>query len=198
MKRIMLLCLAALMVCALTACGGKAEEPGSGPYADYWHGDWYGWWIMDECSDEDLENAWTDCCAVIEVRGEKASVTIWDELTSQKDPVCTFSGHFEEGQSENGKLVSDSGMVLGAKKTIGKGDLSLDPAEMATSEFDHLIAIEGHYDDGEDYFDYHFYLRPWGMEWDDVPDDLLPYLYKSWYLGVKDAPMNQASFPEVK
>ena len=59
-------------------------------------------------------------------------------------------------------------------------------------------------DNREDSFDYEIYLRPWGVEWEDVRnvdttdlpyDDMMPAYYDSWYLplikdGVTEAPDN--------
>ena len=50
-------------------------------------------------------------------------------------------------------------------------DWIVDPGLM---DFEDLIRIDGYYENGDDEFYYEIYLRPWGIEWDDVDADSLP------------------------
>jgi hypothetical protein len=50
-----------------------------------------------------------------------------------------------------------------------------------------MICIDGTYEDPENEgsFAYKIYLRPWGMDWDDLAaadEEMLPDSYKTWYL----------------
>ena len=71
------------------------------------------------------------------------------------------------------------------------------------STIDHVICLHGSFtDENGDSFNYEIYLRPWGMEWEDVRaldttalpySNMMPGYYDSWYLplikdGVTEAP----------
>ena len=45
-----------------------------------------------------------------------------------------------------------------------------------------MILIKGHYESGEDKFNYEIWLRPWGTYWDDVEEKDEPDYYTDWYL----------------
>ena len=63
---------------------------------------------------------------------------------------------------------------------VEEGDVYGEPL----TDFDHLVMISGYYAGDSSTFDYTMYLKPWGMDWEDVrayDEDLLPYFYDSWY-----------------
>ena len=40
----------------------------------------------------------------------------------------------------------------------------------ASAGYENMIVIKGHYESGEDKFNYEIWLRPWGTYWDDVEE----------------------------
>lgn len=79
----------------------------------------------------------------------------------------------------------------------------IDPTFSSVSRFDHMIEIEGWYEDPanpDNGFYYCIYLRPWGTDWEDVRmgdtsgciyGDMMPLYYDDWYLPLleKGEPM---------
>ncbi len=155
---------------------------------DYWSGDWYGWWQPVSANGywENLEGNWFDCCAQIQKDGDAGHVVIWDEDGSANEEYmveCDVS--FGPGTTDDGCMMSEDGYFWDVG--IGHADWIVDPGASVVSQYDHMICIDGTYEDPENGggFDYKIYLRPWGMDWEDVADDdgeLLPYTYESWYL----------------
>ncbi len=148
----------------------------------YWDGDWYGWWMMENCTGyyADLEGYWWDLCAEIDIdeSGEGVMV-LWDEDFSRDDPLGTVYIRIdtESGAGKHGSLVSVSGSFeIG---DIGEGDWNASPADAG---YDDCLMFTGTVQDGEDSYEYTIVLRPWGTLWDDVEEDFLPYYYDDWYL----------------
>lgn len=157
---------------------------GSNASADYWNGDWYGWWIMENRTGyyAELDVDWWDAAARVTVDETNNGVLyFWDEDQSYSDPIATVYFTLGEGTTDAGCLTSESGNFWDL--SIGHADWIVDPGACSTSDFDHMITIDGHYEDSNGSFDYYIYLRPWGMLWDDIAEanaDLLPYYY-AWY-----------------
>jgi len=164
-------------------------------YQDYWGGDWYGWWMMDSCDGvyEDLEGYWWDCCARLEVYDDDTGyIEIWDEDGSAEELVCAAEVSFGSGTTENGCMMSEEGTVFTGEINLAHADWIVDPGASSVSEFEHMICIDGYYEDDDGSFYYSFYLRPWGMDWEDVravSEEDLPAYYDSWYVGVMHAAM---------
>lgn len=160
---------------------------------DWWNGDWYGWWIMNECTGvyEPANNYWWDCLCTIDVGSDcVGSLIITDADFTADDPVCDATiSIIDNGAGEYGTLNSELGWFMDA--TLNTGDWVVDPA---LEQYDNLIHLSGWYysDDG----DYHYdvYLRPWGVIWDDVSEDSLPELYYTWYLPLVE---QGADMPEA-
>lgn len=181
-------------VSAGTSDGSKPESGNEGGGTqtvsqDYWSGDWYGWWYVPSADGywEELENGWSDCCARIEKYDASSGyIEIWDESGSGADEYmaeCAVS--FGAGITENGGMMSEDGSFWDC--AIKHADWIVDPGASAVSQYDHMICIDGTYEDPENDggFDYKICLRPWGMDWEDVAADdaeMLPYYYASWYL----------------
>ena len=157
---------------------------GSNASADYWNGDWYGWWIMENRTGyyAELDIDWWDAAARVTVDETNNGVLFfWDEDQSYSDPIATVYFTLGEGTTEAGCITSQSGYFW--EYPIGYADWIVDPATGSTSDFDHMITISGYYEDSTGSFDYYIYLRPWGMMWDDIEEanaELLPYYYE-WY-----------------
>lgn len=157
-------------------------------YADFWAGDWYGWWIMTECHGkyESNENDWWDCCAKITVTTDnKGHIDIWDEDGSKSERLCSSDISLSSGTTSAGAMMSETGTFSDA--AINHADWIVDPGA-DLMDYNHMITIDAKYTEpgnSDNYFEYTIYMRPWGMKWDDVEakePSLLPYYYSNWYL----------------
>lgn len=162
---------------------------------DYWSGDWYGWWQVTSADGywENFESSWFDCCAQITKYDDaNGYIVIWDEDGSGNyEYMAECSVSFGAGTTEAGCMMSESG-AFWLDDPIEHADWIVDPGASVVSQYDHMICIDGTYEDPENGggFDYKFYLRPWGMDWEDVAaddPDMLPYTYESWYLPALEA-----------
>lgn len=168
---------------------------------DYWSGDWYGWWHVTSADGhwENLEDSWYDCCARIEKYDESSGyIEIWDEEGSGADEYMAESSvSFSMGTTDDGAMMSEDGSFWDC--AIEHSDWIVDPGASVVSQYDHMICIDGTYEDPENDggFNYKIYLRPWGMDWEDVAADdeeMLPYNYETWYLPAIQA---DTSMPDV-
>ena len=93
--------------------------------------------------------------------------------------------------------MSDSGSFFNAP--IEHADWIIDPGASVVSAFDQMICIDGTWVDPEDennWIRYYIFLRPWGMDWEDVRtgdtsdmlyEDMMPMGYDDWYLPLIEA-----------
>lgn len=161
------------------------SQQGDGDETQYWDGDWYGWWLMDNCTGqyEGMDQYWWDTCAHIELNDTgDASMVIWDESTTERFPYGSVKLTFTASQNGNGKLVSRSGQF--GPVTIEQGDWVVESDALEISD---CIYIEGTFSAAGGSFDYVLLLRPWGIVWDDVDEETLPYYYEDWYLPLIEA-----------
>lgn len=159
--------------------------------ADWWNGEWYGWWTIPESSGKYsyMVSKWWDCCADIEAYGDDTLyICLWDEDSSRNDPIFEANFTLSEGRGEMGVATSEEGYFYSME--FGEGYLKLDPSVF---DLENTIGIEGDYTDEDGTFRFRIYLRPWGQDWSDVDDeeydnipyaakDLYPYYYEDWYL----------------
>lgn len=159
----------------------------------YWSGDYYGWWCIENVSrgDDGVIGDWWDCCASLDIDSDGfGTLTLWDENSSKRSPMAEMdvsvsttagtalivseAGKFHDGAVEHGDWILDSG----------------------TSAYGNTFEFVVTYEDDESSMDCKFILRPWGTLWEDFeedcPDDL-PYYYYDWYLpllenGAETAP----------
>ena len=177
--------------------GRGPTEKGSGIYSDFWSGDWYGWWMIDDGSDEyeSYDGIWFDAFACIEVNEDEGSFIMWDEDTSKDLYVSSVSVSFHPGTTDAGCMMSESGQFLSEDLNVLHADWISDPGASDVSEYEHMIEIDGYYEDDKGSFRYYIYLRPWGMDWEDVrevDESLLPGYYDSWYVDIMDLPMPES------
>ncbi len=164
-------------------------------YRDYWAGDWYGWWLMEGCDGlyEELEGSWWDCCARLEVYDDDTGyIELWDEDGSAEMILGMADVRFGAGTTGNGCMMSEEGSIFTDEINLSHADWIVDPGASDVSEFEHMICIDGSYEDEDGSFNYYFYLRPWGMDWEDVRAEIpenLPAYYDSWYVGVMNGAM---------
>ena len=187
------------------AAPDKAAEPDTDAapdYAAYWVGDWYGWHVVTDASEELQylkDTAW-DACARIRVRGDAGTLTVWDTETEPGELLLRASVAFSAGTTAAGCMTADAGTYLDCDLTDG---LLCDPGASEVQKFDHMILISGRAEDENGgWVRFRLYLRPWGMDWEDVRTgdtsgclyrDLLPPDYDSWYApllaqGIADMP----------
>lgn len=185
MKKAISLALVLIMALSLTACGDK-EETGNAAQTgdkvlDWWNGDWYGWWEITECAGyyEDVDYTRWDICGNIDIGSDKTgTLTLWDEDFSKDNPMAEVSVTLSESDTgEYGTLTSKSGNFTDVD--LASEEWVIDPA---SAGYENMIVIKGHYESGEDKFNYEIWLRPWGTYWDDVEEKDEPDYYNDWYL----------------
>ena len=193
-----------------------APEPQVSDAADYdvdwWTGKWYGWFIVSDASESYAQyvNIAFDQVAELTYDGDSGRLSIWDyQNYKTEDPADDMIVRLEKGSSEVGKLV----YVSDADGTFF-ADWECDPAEGAVAIFDHMIEIHAtHTDPDGEYYTYWYFLRPWGMDWEDVRatydvpglqyKDMMPIYYDEWYVeaaGISGANNVQAPIdaPDVE
>ena len=209
MKKAMSVALVLLLLFSAAACGSKDEDPVKedetppavvptqevdvlptpGPM-DWWHGSWYGYWMVADISEdyEIPEGYKWDCYAMSQVWMDDISVfTIWDDgmelgsVTLRLDPAG--------GIGDRGSATAEGGALL--ESAIEDGDWTIDP-ELSPYENQIIINWRAEFDDGG-YEEYQLVLRPWGVLWDDVPEDERPPYY-DWYLGLREGPLSDVPF----
>ena len=156
---------------------------------DYWEGDYYGWWVIDNVNAGDAEvGAWWDACMTLDIFSNGSGfITIWDEDYGKDDPIAevAVSVSVTDGVA---RIVSESGQFMGME--VGHADWLF---YSDSTDYEDTLGFFANYADADMDVDYYFFLRQWGTVWDDVEEKDLPYYYDSWYLplindGVTVAP----------
>lgn len=177
----------------------------------WWEGDWYGWWILQNGTGswENVSGSFWDTCARIWVEDDGSGyIEFWDEDNEAGECFANAAVSFTtDGTSAaQGAMACGEGSFWDTDLTDGAWVVYPDDSPMGPG-VENAICIRGSYvdpDNREDSFDYEIYLRPWGVEWEDVRnvdttdlpyDDMMPAYYDSWYLplikdGVTEAPDN--------
>lgn len=179
-----------------------AEAAGTSIAAQWWSGDWYGWWVIQNGQGDyaDLNDSFYDTCARILIYDDGSGVIeLWDEDCAEGEIFATATITLDDDIFDEGVMCSTRGQFYDSE--IGQYDWWVYPNEGLC--VDNAICIQGHYSTDaapDNTFDYSIYLRPWGVRWDDIPDDpslpyddMLPRNYTDWYLplleqGVTSAP----------
>ena len=170
---------------------GGTVEPGvpgatsTSSAREYWEGDWYGWWNVEEATDSyaDYEGDWWDACVNIRFTSDtEATITFWDEDSSKSDYSGLIYAEVYDDGSEHGVLTSTGGYFFGDELESGDWWLSID----TSYGYENLMIMSGVYEDpdGDGGFDYYVVLRPWGTDWSDISEEddyLLPYYLDGWY-----------------
>ncbi len=176
---------------------GVAAEPASlvpASVKDYWEGDWYGFWLISKNNRTGTYAQWTenwwDCCVRITFAQDgTAHLVVSDEDSGEFSWLLETDVVFTSGTTPAGTLVTSEGRFW--NQDLTNGGWVCDPARQAdVAAYEHMVEIEGHYADEEGEFTYFLVLRPWGMKWDDVPEEGYPgrpYYYESWYLPLLEA-----------
>lgn len=168
----------------------------------WWQGDWYGWWIMRDgtgnWADEDDGSLrfWDTCARIYTFSDGTGYLELWDEDTEEGSCFASASLTFQPGSTAPGILISTGGIFW--TNDLDEGEWYVDSSDTPMgSTIDHVICLHGSFtDENGDSFNYEIYLRPWGMEWEDVRaldttalpySNMMPGYYDSWYLPlIKD------------
>lgn len=143
-------------------------------YLDWWSCGWYGWWIITSGTGEyeGYTSYFWDLCGKLEIANEDSGCfTMWDSDYSYDEPAALILVSFSEaGVGAHGTMYSENGTFF--SQTLGHADWIVDPG---LEIVDDLLWIDGTYEGNEGSFSYEIYLRPWGVGWDDLPEDAIPY-----------------------
>lgn len=172
----------------------ETESPANKPaFLEWWDGDWYGLWIITSGTDyhDGYDGYFWDCCVTIETEADLTGcLTLWDEDNEigYSDPDVRVEVSFNSaGVGAHGTMFSEIGDFYGA--SVGHADWIVDPG---LEKVDDFLWIDGTYEDADGSFNYEIYLRPWGVLWDDITDDVIDYsnplpgLY-DWYAKLVNA-----------
>ena len=155
------------------------------PAQKQYNGDWYGWWVIDYADGiyAGQAGSWWDLCANVSLyESDTGMITLWDQDYSRSNPL----GEVELMADEGGVLYSGEGYFGAA--TVGQGDWCIDPESHGTED---MMVIQGYYETEEGGFVYTAYLRPWGVDWEEIAQK--PYHYEDWYLPLI---MSEQSMPD--
>lgn len=161
----------------------------------FWNGSWYGWWMIESGTGayEDNAGSWWDACAQIELDADgSGTLTMWDDSCEAGQIIADAQVQASTDLTTSGRLVSTDGSFFDCKLS-GADAWYIDAAPSESMPYSEMICISGVYTDpenSEDSFVYTVYLRPWGMDWEDVRTDdetRLPYFYDDWYLPLIEA-----------
>lgn len=161
----------------------------------FWNGSWYGWWMIESGTGayEDNAGSWWDACAQIELDADgSGTLTMWDDSCEAGQIIADAQVQASTDLTTSGRLVSTGGSFFDCSLD-GADAWYIDAAPSESMPYSEMICISGVYTDpenSEDSFVYTVYLRPWGMDWEDVRTDdetRLPYFYDDWYLPLIEA-----------
>ena len=161
----------------------------------FWNGGWYGWWIIESGTGayKDHANSWWDACARIDLGSDgSGTLTLWDDSCEAGQIIADAQVQVSADLTTSGRLVSTGGSFFDCSLS-GADAWYIDAAPSESMPYSEMICISGVYTDpenSEDSFVYTVYLRPWGMDWEDVRTDdetRLPYFYDDWYLPLIEA-----------
>ncbi|MDL2234135.1 hypothetical protein LJC63_11245, partial [Ruminococcaceae bacterium OttesenSCG-928-L11] len=147
--------------------------------AQWWIGDWYGYWEAYAASGDwgHLESEKWDCYAKIIMDDNGiGQIYAWDDDIDVL--LADIELSHESGAGEMGIALPTGGWFWDDE--LEYSEWAIDPSIFDYGDY---MVISGLYEATENAggFYYTFYLRPWGMLWDEFPDDLRPPNY-DWYL----------------
>ena len=171
-----------------------APEPPAPSNIEYWLGDYYGWWVINTVyeGDPNDEGLWWDCCARIEADDYGNYImTVWDEDGSVNEELGELYMAINIVDGDVASYISLGGMFGGVGVEFDQWSCRSD-----ADVYDQTFWITSTYDNGEGLaFEYTFYMRPWGVMWNDVEESEPEYLpgYYHWYqellaMGYTEAP----------
>ncbi len=161
-----------------------------------WQGDYYGYWITYNVSgrfeEEGYLGHYWDVCASLEVDGDEGSLRIWDE---DGDYLADAALSFGPGLTEKGRMTTSGGFFYSCD--LSGGVWQADPGAGLMRDYKGFIFLNcRYYETADNWVDYYIFLRPWGMDWEDVRtgdmsampyENMLPRHYEDWYLPLIEA-----------
>ena len=147
----------------------------------WWDRSWYGYWTIysDEMNRDEATPVTWDCYGIIEINPDKTGmVFLWDDDMEIGKVKISIDGITDE-DGNMGRAISEGGILLG--HPIEFADWIIYPEY---ADYDTMIEIKAYFVNANgDGFYYEIYLRPWGMLWNDIPEDKRPPDYEWWYVG---------------
>lgn len=196
--------LAAALLLGCPGTARAAEQPLSPEAAAWWNGLWYGWRVITAAGGDYSEDMGARCDVVgtIETLDAGGVIVLWDYNSAADGCFLSALGSFHNDESGLGRFYSESGFAFASP--LGEKSLS---ARVAW-DFEHLLRIQGTVKDPENaknWLRFEVYLRPWGMDWEDVRTvesedvpwpSLLPEHYADWYLDQLARGLDPLAEPE--
>lgn len=179
---------------------------------DFWDGDWYGWYVIKNATGEyaDWVADWDDVYAQFFMTMHGTGyLRVWDTTTAKNDLMMEVGLSLGEGTTQYGAVVCEEGYIW--DDSFESGEWTIDVGDSAVSQYENMICLKLHYVDPADSqstIDYEFYLRPWGMKWEDMREVhdpweyMTPCYYDEWYLpllekGIDTMPDSYAAGQEI-
>ncbi|MCL2046665.1 MAG: hypothetical protein FWG88_09825 [Oscillospiraceae bacterium] len=156
-----------------------------------WEGYYYGTFFVYEGNDpySEVVGTFEDVYCVIATWEDNSGIVLLWTMSYELGTVEILIN--PAGGGAMGSAVSISGELFG--EAISRNDWTIRPSDC---KYDNMIEIREIFVDSDgDWFDYEFYLRPWGMDWNDVEEYDLPQYY-DWYLAVCDFDMLEVILSE--
>ena len=165
--------------------GWRGSEP-----AEWWYGEWFGYISINSVLAGDAPMLYTwDCFGVSNyIVDREMYIHLWDEGLIIGRP--TFIVDADGGTGDRGVATANRGVLF--EMEFEPGDWACDPEQ---SRYKDQFIIEKREAFSGGYVDYKIVLRPWGMLWDDVPDDERPPGYER-YLDLYRRPLSEAEIPD--
>ena len=154
---------------------------------EFWNGDFYGYYKVNESSGEYKElydkYPYWDCYATITMgRDGTGSILFMDESCEPDEYLAKVTLRLEDDGTEHGTAYSVSGIFYQANITADEWTISSN----ALSGIPNHILFSGTYSDESGSFRFTVIMRPWGQRWEDMGQNIPDY-YTSWYLPLIEA-----------
>lgn len=182
-----------------------APTPEPLPYdAHWWNGTWYGWFVVSQGTGKFQAFVGERFDRIAEISTENGVGTMSLRGHEDEEALFTLAVELKAGKTAVGSLTSAEGSSIWREKPYDTW--SVEPTDSTVKQFDHMIEITAsHTDNDSDTLTYHYFLRPWGMSWEDVRAaapiegtlyrNMMPAHYDEWYesagtfgvLGLHDA-----------
>ena len=145
-----------------------APTPEPKPYDEsWWNGKWYGWVDVSQGTGkyQSLIGERHDQIAEIQTENGSGKMTFY-AFEDEKEEFGVGVA-LQPGKTATGSLASEDGSSILREAPFDAW--LVEPADGVAGAFDHMIEISAvHTDEDGDSVTYHYFLRPWGMSWEDV------------------------------
>jgi len=167
--------------------GGESSGGDVGGELSWWNGEFYGYWQVSSATGQfaKWEGGVWDCYAVIDVNDDATAVMyVWDDEIDMA--TAELSIDLGGGVASMGSARSEGGEAFWTP--LKGGDWVILPTYDGYEDYygnifpDDYMELDATTDTDDGYVDYKIVLRPWGVLWDDLPEDMRPPYYDSWYV----------------